>query len=132
VNSHLLEVTGGRIGGRDRGGLYGERVQEDEDTDTTGPDRGSVLEHVVEAPQPVCKAHRLLYHSTLGLRVTKMKKSLATCRTHFTRTSIYDKYSGSMTITTRLDHISHCKTASGTNWSNTWTYRVCIINTRRD
>ena len=31
---------------------------------------------------------------------------------------IYDRYSGSMKITTHLDHISHCKTS----WSNGWTY----------
>ena len=37
------------------------------------------------------------------------------------RTSICDKYSGSTKTTTRLDHISHCKTASGTNWANRWT-----------
>ena len=29
-----------------------------------------------------------------------------------------------MKITTHLDYISHCKTASGTNWSCRWTYRV--------
>ena len=46
--------------------------------------------------------------------------------------SIYDKRSGSITITTHLDRISHCETASGTNWSNRWTYRVLIMNTRRD
>ena len=40
------------------------------------------------------------------------------------RTSIYDKYSGSTKITTHLDYISRCKTASGTNWLNRWTYRV--------
>ena len=28
-------------------------------------------------------------------------------------TSIYDKYSGSVNITTHPDHIGHCKTASG-------------------
>ena len=32
------------------------------------------------------------------------------------------EYSGSMKIITPLDHISHCKTAAGTNWSNRWTY----------
>jgi len=48
------------------------------------------------------------------------------------RTSIYDKYSGSMKITTRLDQISHRKISSGTNWSNSWTYRVFLINTHRD
>jgi len=37
-----------------------------------------------------------------------------------------------MEITTHLDHISHCKTASDTNWSNRWTCRVFIIHTRRD
>ena len=44
----------------------------------------------------------------------------------------YDKYSGSMKIITRLDHISHCKTTFGANGSNRWTYRVFIANTRRD
>jgi len=29
-------------------------------------------------------------------------------------------YSGSMKITTHLDHIGHCKTSSGTNWSYRW------------
>jgi len=43
---------------------------------------------------------------------------------NFIQTIIYEKYSGPMKITTHLDHISHCKTASGTNWSNKWTYRV--------
>jgi hypothetical protein len=52
--------------------------------------------------------------------------------TDITRTSICDKYSGFMKITTHLDHISHCKTASGTNWSTGWTYRVFIMNTRSD
>jgi len=42
----------------------------------------------------------------------------------FIRTSVCDGYSGSMKIITRLDHISHCKTASGANWSNRWTYRI--------
>ena len=37
-----------------------------------------------------------------------------------------------MKITTRLDHTSHCKTASGPHWSNRWTYRVFVINIRRD
>ena len=50
----------------------------------------------------------------------------------FIRMSICDKYTGSMKVTTLLDHASHCKTASGTNWSSRWTYRVFIINTRRD
>ena len=47
-------------------------------------------------------------------------------------TSIYDQCSGSMKIITRLDHIGHCKTASGTDWSNRWIYRVFIVKTRRD
>ena len=51
---------------------------------------------------------------------------------NFIQTSIYEKYSGSMKITPHLDHIRHCKTASGTNWSNRWTYRVFMINTRRN
>ena len=63
---------------------------------------------------------------------TLWQKSHEKAREDFIRTSICDKYSGSMKITTRLDHTSHCKTASGTNWSNRWTYRVFIINTRRD
>ena len=34
-----------------------------------------------------------------------------------------DEYSGSIKYTTHLDHMSHGETASGTNWSNKWTYR---------
>ena len=52
--------------------------------------------------------------------------------TDFIWTSIYDKYPGSIKITTHLDHIRHCKAASGTNWSNRWTYRAFIINARCD
>ena len=37
------------------------------------------------------------------------------------------EYLCSMKITTHLDHIGHCKTASGTNWSNRWTYRALAI-----
>ena len=36
------------------------------------------------------------------------------------RTSVDDKYSGSMKITTHLRHISHCKTYSCMHWSNRW------------
>ena len=36
------------------------------------------------------------------------------CGHDFIRTIIHDKYSGSMTTNAHLDHISHCKTASGT------------------
>ena len=36
---------------------------------------------------------------------------------------ICDKHSASAKITTQLDHISHCKVAPGTNWSNRWTNR---------
>ena len=43
------------------------------------------------------------------------------------QTSVCDKYSGSIKITTHLDHISHCETESGTNSLNRWTYRVFII-----
>ena len=42
------------------------------------------------------------------------------------RSSIHDKFSGVMKITTHLYHISHCKTSSGTNWSKRWTHRVFI------
>ena len=42
---------------------------------------------------------------------------------------VYDEHSSSMEITTHLDHIDHCKTASGANWSNRWTYRVLVTNT---
>ena len=45
---------------------------------------------------------------------------------------MHDKYSGLMKVTTHLDHMSHCKTASCKNWSNRWTYRVFFINARRD
>ena len=52
--------------------------------------------------------------------------------TEFIRTSVYEKYSGSIKITTHLDHISHFKTTSGTDWSKILTYQVFIIVTRRD
>ena len=48
---------------------------------------------------------------------------------HLIRTSIFDKYSGSPKTTTHLDHVSHCRTASGINRSNRWTCRVFIILT---
>ena len=47
----------------------------------------------------------------------------------FIRTSMHDQCSGLTKITTQLDHISHCKTTSGTNQSSRWTH---LINTRRD
>ena len=48
------------------------------------------------------------------------------------RTSVYDKFSGATKIVTHLDHISHCTTAFGTNWSNRWTHRAFLMNNRRD
>ena len=45
------------------------------------------------------------------------------------QTSFHDRNSGSMKITTSLDHFSHCKTSSGTDWSNRLTHRAFIINT---
>ena len=53
-------------------------------------------------------------------------------RANLIRTRIYDKFSRSMKTTAHLVHISHRKTASGTNWSNRLTYRVFIMNTHRD
>ena len=35
----------------------------------------------------------------------------------FILASIFDQYSDSIQITTHPDHVIHCKTASGTNWS---------------
>ena len=35
-------------------------------------------------------------------------------------------------MTTHLDHITYCNTSSGPNWSKDETYRVFIINARRD
>ena len=48
------------------------------------------------------------------------------------RAIISYKHSGSMKTTTHLDRMSHCKSASGTNWSNRWSSRVFIINAHRD
>ena len=56
-------------------------------------------------------------------RPSSRSHTFVACCVNFIRTSIYDKYSGSMKITTHLDPISHCKTLSHTNWSNRWTYR---------
>ena len=46
--------------------------------------------------------------------------------------SIHIQYSAPTKIATHLDHIIHCKTTSGTNESNRWTYRVFILDTRPD
>ena len=43
-------------------------------------------------------------------------------------TESYDKCSGSMKITTRLDHISRCKASPGTNRLNGWTKRSVFMN----
>ena len=43
------------------------------------------------------------------------------------RPYVYDRYLGSTKITTHLDHTGRCKIASGTNWSNRWTYRVSAL-----
>jgi hypothetical protein len=48
-------------------------------------------------------------------------------RGHVIWTSIYDNYLASMKFTAHLDHICHCKTASGANWSNRLTYQAFII-----
>ena len=45
---------------------------------------------------------------------------------------MYDKCSDYIKFTTHLDHVSHCKTISGTIWSNKWTHRLFIIDYRRD
>ena len=56
----------------------------------------------------------------------------ADCRpiADFIQKTIFDKYSGSMKITAQLYHISRCEAVCGTNWSNRWTYRVFVVNTR--
>ena len=46
------------------------------------------------------------------------------------RTSFCDTNPGSMKIAAHLDHISHCRTASGTDWSMRCTHQAFIINTR--
>ena len=67
-----------------------------------------------------------------GIREHAQLQSKLTIKPDFIRTSICEKYSGPMKITTHLEQISVCKKASGINWSNEWTYRVFFINTRRD
>ena len=44
-------------------------------------DRGRLAHHNLFNRDRVFEAHRLLYHSTLGLRVMKKKKRVATLRT---------------------------------------------------
>ena len=71
----------------------------------------------------------------MGLFVGHSRRDTDSCYGYpddLIRSSIYFKFPGSMTITTHLNHISHCETASGTNWSNRWTYRVVIMNTGPD
>ena len=52
--------------------------------------------------------------------------------TRFIRTSICDKYSGSIEITYNLDRISRFLKNLAKKWSHRWTYQVLIINTRSD
>ena len=52
--------------------------------------------------------------------------------TNLTRTIIYDRYSGSMIMTSHLDHVSHCTAALRTNWSNRRAIREIVIGTDRD
>ena len=68
----------------------------------------------------------------LGNRLACLLEEVPGAIRDFIWTSIPDNYSGLLKITTHLDHIGHCNKASGTNWSNRWTYREIIINTRRD
>ena len=77
------------------------------------------------------KLHR---ESSMSTSETSDSQPERGCMTDLIRTSIYEQHSDSMKFTTHLDHISHCRTASGTNWSNRWTYPVLgiIINARRD
>ena len=100
--------------------------------------------YIIQTPPP--KLHkrqvpRAKYESaTIELRGSEAKirdldEQLALLRPSpkitLTRTSIYDTDSGSMKITTHLDHASLCEIASGTNWSNRWTCRLFIMNTHR-
>ena len=48
------------------------------------------------------------------------------------RTSICDKHSGSMKITTHLDYILHCKNIPASSWLKQWIYRVFVKSTLRD
>ena len=59
-----------------------------------------------EFPFPGSRISTFLARHAFALRCAHL-------RCDFIRTSNCDKYSGSMKITTHLDHISHCKTASG-------------------
>ena len=60
-------------------------------------------------------AHTAAWQQAREVR-TPLVYSMPEGQRNFIRTSIYDEYSGSMKIAARLDHISHCETASGTNW----------------
>ena len=67
-----------------------------------------------------------------SLTSTFLRRLNASAQIDLLRLHVHDKYSGFMKFDTRLDHVSHCKTISGTNWSNGWTDPVFIINTRLD
>ena len=57
--------------------------------------------------------------TTFGPRVNCVRQvDFRWKRRHLIRTSICDKYSGSMKITTHLDHVRHCETTSGSDWLN--------------
>ena len=77
-----------------------------------------------------------LTHYTCNLMVKVMVKRTTaappTPLADVNRRSICDEYSGSTKISTHLDHISHREIACGTHQSKRWTYRVFVINTRRE
>ena len=77
-------------------------------------------------------AQTLQLHYGLDLGSPAAAAAQKRCANDVFRTSIYDKYSRPIKITTHLYHVGHCQTTSGTNWSNRWTYRVFIVNTRSD
>ena len=66
------------------------------------------------------------------LSVTQLAPDEVRDRDDFSRTSIYDKFSGPVKITAHLDDISHSKAKSGTHWLNGWTYRVLSMQIRPD
>ena len=84
----------------------------------------------------VCICLYICIHNDIYTHVAQTSPCQAVSRRfwwrHLIRPSIYDKYSGSMKITIYVDHVSRCKTASVTTWTNRWTYRVFVMNDRCD
>ena len=74
----------------------------------------------------------LLWYTVHPLRCEKVADDRLVVVRRIVEEPVYDRYSGSIKITSHLDFISQCRATPGTHWSRRWTIRVFVINIRHD